>query len=164
LKEKEKRVSQIVYQKRQWMKVLWITLPLITLVVLALETRGQEWSQRIHAFGLIALINALVLAVIGSLSIRLDKDELRWSFGFLGWPSWRLPLNNIRAVELCQTRWTEGWGIRFTKEGMLYNAAGSAALKITRADGTSFRLGSADAAQLHASLSQLLAPAARRTR
>ena len=143
---------------------MWITLPLITLVVLALETRGQEWSQRIHAFGLIALIDALVLAVIGSLKIRLDRDELRWSFGFLGWPSWRLPLKNIRGVELCQSRWTEGWGIRFTKEGMLYNAAGSAALRITRTDGTTFRLGSADAAQLHTLLSELLTPTARRTR
>jgi hypothetical protein len=39
----------------------------------------------------------------------------------------------------------EGWGLRFTKEGMLYNAAGKAAVRIYKRDGKCIRLGSAEA-------------------
>lgn len=149
-------MRHIIYQKRQWMKVLWITLPVITLVVLAIETQGQTLPQRLQAFALIALINLLVIGAFGSLKIQVDEQELHWSFGVFGWPRWRLPLTEIHAIELCQSRWSEGWGIRFTKEGMLYNAAGLGAVRIGKSDGSSIRLGSAEPEVLHAELCRLM--------
>ncbi|MCU6435058.1 hypothetical protein LPB67_14870 [Undibacterium sp. Jales W-56] len=149
-------MNQIKYQQSQWIKVLWITLPLITLIVMMLETNGQNPAERLRALLTIAAINCLVLGLLGRLTIRIDSTHLRWHFGLLGWPAWKVALSEIRQVELCQTRWTEGWGIRLTTQGMLYNAAGSGAVRITKADGSSLRLGSAEPDRLYAQLHQLL--------
>ncbi|MFZ6672877.1 hypothetical protein [Undibacterium sp. Xuan67W] len=151
-------MNQIKYQQSQWMKVLWITLPLITLIVMTIETNGLDTAARLRALLTMAGINFLVLGVIGRLTIKVDSTYLRWHFGVFGWPAWKLPLNEIRHVELCETRWVEGWGIRFTKEGMLYNATGSGAVRITKADGSTIRLGSAEPDRLFAQLHQLIVP------
>ena len=113
-----------VYQTRQWIKVLGITLPLITLLVIALDSNLKTIEQYMRSAALLLFINALVIGLIGSLKIRLDDHLLCWNFGFLPWPVWRVELSQIERVELCETRAVEGWGLRFTKEGMLYNAAG----------------------------------------
>ena len=46
------------------------------------------------------------------------------------------------AVEPARSRWVEGWGIRFTGEGMLYNSSGTHAVRLTLRDGRRLRLGS----------------------
>ena len=150
-------MTPTVYQQRQWMKVLWLSLPAITLLVMALETSGQDTATRLRALLLLALINGVVLVVVGCLSIHVDDVDLRWHFGLLGWPRWRVPLAEISHVERCQSHWTEGWGIRLTTQGMLYNAAGFGAVAVTRIDGRRFRLGSAEPDQLYAHLQQRIA-------
>jgi hypothetical protein len=150
-------VNQIIYQKRQWIKVLWLTLPLITFAVLAIETQQLNFAQRINSVLLLGLINVMVIAVIGSLQITVDANSLRWQFGLLGWPKWHLDVRDIEHIELCETRWVEGWGIRFTREGMMYNAAGSGAIRITKKDGKKIRLGSAEPQVLYDILSNRMA-------
>lgn len=97
---------------------------------------------------------AVLVLFLGSLTIEVDGRELRWSFGWLGWPGGRIALADISRIETGAYRWQDGWGIRSTPSGMLYNIAGSHTLRIVRQDGSSFRLGTADLRGLQAALSE----------
>lgn len=145
------------YQSRQWLVLLWCFLPLFTTGMLLFDMRGQDLAQFPRALLVLMFVNLLVLSMFGFLRIRLDSEQLFWSFGFLGWPSWRLPMKDIADVEVCETQWYEGKGIRFTREGMLYNAAGRGAVRITKKDGSKFRLGSAEPEVLCRHLKQIVA-------
>ena len=104
---------------------------------------------------------ALTLLLVGRLCIELDSHELRWSFGWFGWPGGCLRIEEITRVEVAATRWSEGWGIRRTREGMLYNLSGRQTVRIVCRNGDSLRLGSQDPARLVAALSARLPPHAR---
>lgn len=145
------------YQSRQWVKLLWVMLPLLTLGVALFDGRHLALPQLLRSLLLIAIINLFALSIFGHLTIKLNAQDLRWHFGFFSWPKWQLKLADIVHVEVCQTLWFEGKGIRFTKEGMLYNADGNGAIRITKADGKKIRIGSAEpeilCAQLQLALS-----------
>lgn len=85
---------------------------------------------------------------MGKLTITVDDIYLRWSFGFLSLPAWKVALADIAAVEATQTKFFDGYGIKVTSQGMLYNAAGSAAIRVLKRNGKSFRLGTQDPQRL----------------
>jgi len=59
---------------------------------------------------------------------------------------WRkdTPLGDIASVERTRSSALEGWGIRITPRGMLYNVAGRDAVEVRLATGRRFRLGTDD--------------------
>lgn len=135
------------YQSRQWVVLLWVLLPLSTLGVALFGVDAapeQKAALLVKVIVLMSLINLIALAMFAHLSIQLDQETLRWHFGLLKWPKWELKISQIQRVEPCQTKWYEGKGIRFTREGMLYNAAGSGAVRIYKMDGSKIRLGCAE--------------------
>jgi hypothetical protein len=150
------QAMQTKYQTRQWVTLLWIILPLLTLGVGIFDGRNLAATQLLQSLLLIAVINLLVLGVFGHLTIKINEHDLQWQFGIFGWPKWQLKFADIRQVEVCQTMWFEGKGIRFTREGMLYNAAGNGAVRITKADGKKIRIGSAEPDVLCAQISAQL--------
>lgn len=139
--------DEYVYREHQvgWVLVL---LLLGSAAAVLVVTHGAEpaWPHRV------ALALMLLPALgLGRLTVEVAGGELRWRFGWLGWLGWpggRIALADIRSIERCQTGWLDGWGIRSTREGMLYNMAGRDALRVTRCDGRRFRIGSADVAGL----------------
>lgn len=145
-------MKQVNYQSRQWVTLLWVLLPLVTLLMVLFDTRGQNLAQSFKAIGLVMMINLLVLSIFGHLKICLDERCLRWHFGFFSWPRWQLTYAEIAGVEVCESLWYEGKGIRFTKEGMLYNASGKGAIRITKTDGKKLRIGSTEPEKLCAAL------------
>jgi hypothetical protein len=136
--------QQASYQTRQWVTLMWMMLPLLTLGVGIFDGRQLPVPQLLKSLLLIAVINLLVLGVFGHLTIKMTAQELQWQFGVFGWPSWCLTYTDMVHVEVCQTMWFEGKGIRFTREGMLYNAAGNGAVRITKSDGKKIRIGTAE--------------------
>lgn len=154
--EKSSVSASKVYQTRQWVRALWVALPLMTLAVMLLESRWQDVG---HSVLLLMAINFVVLILIAHLRIRLEQGCLSWQFGYLGWPRWSLDVREIARVEVCETPWFESKGIRFTREGMLYNATGSGAVRITKKDGTRLRLGSPEPEVLCACLQLAMATA-----
>lgn len=150
-------MSEVSYQSRQWLKLLWVFLPLFTLGMLLFDMRGQDLALLPRAITILMLINIVVLSMFGHLQIRLNRELLQWQFGFLGWPKWTLRIQDIRHVEVCETAWYEGRGIRFTREGMLYNADGRGAVRIVKTDGTRLRLGSAEPEVLSARIKEAMA-------
>ncbi|RZJ12970.1 MAG: hypothetical protein EOP39_02265 [Rubrivivax sp.] len=86
----------------------------------------------------------VVAALLGfsRLVTEVHGDRIVWRFGWLPWPRWQLDLDDIAKVEPASTRWMDGWGMRVTREGMLYNASGKQAVRLVLRDGRRLRLGS----------------------
>lgn len=154
--EKPSMPDSKVYQTRQWITALWIVLPLMTLAVMLFDSRGQEGGGSVL---LLLAINFVILVLFAHLRIRLAQGRLTWRFGILALPGWSIHVSEIARAEVCETAWFEGKSIRFTREGMLYNASGSGAVRITKRDGTSLRLGSAEPDVLCACIKMAMANA-----
>jgi hypothetical protein len=87
-----------------------------------------------------AALLLIVAPLLASLTIEVDGGELRHWFGPGVWRK-RVSLGEIADAGHVPVRWWEGWGIRVTPRGMLYNVAGTDAVEITLRSGRRFRLG-----------------------
>ena len=97
-------------------------------------------EMHVPALWLPAVMLALIGWVFSSLTIEIDARELRSHFGPGVWRK-RYPLADVTGAVPSMTRWWEGWGIRFTTRGMLYNVAGPCAVEVQLRSGRRFRLG-----------------------
>lgn len=132
-------MNELIYQEKQWNYPLFAILLLILLVqVLFLQHLHQQLRLGILMFPLLALL-------FGNLTVTLDRQAISWSFLWLHLPGWRIRLEDIASVEATSTRWMEGWGIKYTSTGMLYNVSGCGALRINLKNGKTLRLGTRDA-------------------
>ncbi|HCV04170.1 hypothetical protein E5N72_17660 [Pseudoalteromonas sp. MEBiC 03607] len=89
---------------------------------------------------IILSINLLITLLFFSLTIVIDKQKLRWYFGF-GIISKSVELSQIDDTSTYQTKWYQGIGIRMLSDGWLYNASVGKAVKITLTDGKNIYLG-----------------------
>lgn len=135
------------YQESQWLWMLWLLLPAVTLAV-GLGGVAADGRDAMAAIVLLALVNGGLLLFLGRLTVEVYDDRIEWRFGLLGRPRWSVPLAQVVQVEPARTRAIEGWGIRSTREGMLYNASGSGAVRLVLRDGRRIRLGTADPQRL----------------
>lgn len=135
--------DEYIYRERQIGWLILIVLALSATLVFG-TTWWREPAELRGPLGLVAAVLGLLAIGMGSLTVEVGGGELRWRFGWLGWPGGRIALSDIASVEPCRTTWREGWGIRFTPDGMLYNVSGCDAVRVTRRDGRRLRLGSAD--------------------
>ncbi|MFZ6639592.1 hypothetical protein ACO0LL_07585 [Undibacterium sp. TC4M20W] len=136
-----------VYVEKQWMKLLWIILPVSTVLLLAVQMiyLGPGMPGIKLALPLVSL---LLLVLLGALTVSVDASYLRWHFGLIGFPSWKIALSDIAYVEATTTSMMEGYGIRFTSKGMLYNATGNTAILVVLRNGKALRLGTQDPQRL----------------
>jgi len=97
----------------------------------------------------LAVVSLLVLSAVlfASMTVEISDGELRFHFGPGFWRK-RYPLAEIVAAEVTKSSWWEGWGIRITPRGMLYNVSGTDAVEIKLRSGHSFRIGTNDAEKL----------------
>lgn len=147
------RSDELVWREDQplW-ALVWLTPPMLALPLL---TPGGA-DLPVVALATVVAAWLIVIAVMGRLVVELHGDRLEWRYGWLGRPRWRLPLDEIAKVEIVRSRPLEGWGIRVTGQGMLYNAHGLDAVRIVRRDGRMLRLGTREPQRLAAALSARL--------
>ena len=79
-------------------------------------------------------------ALFSSLTIIVSNSQLESHFGLGFWRK-RVPLADIVGASITRSTWLEGWGIRITTRGMLYNVSGTRAVEVTLRTGRTFRLG-----------------------
>ena len=82
---------------------------------------------------------ALMLA-LSRLTVRVDEIGVSVCFGG-GLARRRFELHAIEAAKVVRTPWIAGWGIRFTRQGRLYNAWGRGAVRLRFAGGRQFTIG-----------------------
>lgn len=103
----------------------------------------------------------LTFVAFDGLTIRVTGDELAWRFGRFGFPRGRVALADIASVTVTRTTFWEGWGIRLTRRGWLYNVSGHDAVLIQRRNGKTFLLGSDEPRKLKAALDRATEQATR---
>jgi hypothetical protein len=89
--------------------------------------------------GVVTLL-AICAVLFSSLTVEIADDELRFHFGPGFWRK-RFALGDVTAANPTTTKWWEGWGIRVTSRGMLYNVSGTDAVEIELRSGRRFRIG-----------------------
>jgi hypothetical protein len=100
--------------------------------------------------GATLLVLVATAIVFSSLTVEVNDDELRWSFGPGFW-TYRLPLGEIEKVAIVRNHWWNGFGIRRRSGFRLYNVACLDAVELhlkshdIRRIGTDDPLGLADA-------------------
>lgn len=103
----------------------------------------------------------LTFVAFDGLTIRVTGDELVWRFGRFGFPRGHVALADIVSVTVTRTTFWEGWGIRLTRRGWLYNVSGHDAVLIQRRNGKTFLLGSDEPRKLKAALDRATEQATR---
>jgi len=128
---------------------------LILLLLPAALCAGLAWTSHTWWLYLLAVAFVLLAWVFSSLTIAVTDRELVSYFGPGVW-SRHVTLGDIATAERTTSSPLEGWGIRFTPRGMLYNVAGTDAVDVRLATGQHFRLGTDDPDGLLAALHSVL--------
>jgi hypothetical protein len=124
------------YEHRQTGFWIIYSIGLPALILLAV---GAFWSPRRPTLFL-ALVLLLSVLLFWKLTVKIDNETLRASFG-IGLIHKTVPVANIVACEPIRIRWWWGWGIHLTPYGWLYNVSGFDAVVITLRNGGRFCLG-----------------------
>jgi hypothetical protein len=91
----------------------------------------------------VAVLLVVIAVLFSSLTVVVTDGELCFHFGPGFWRK-RVALSEVKAATPTQSSWWEGWGIRFTPRGMLYNVSGTNAVEIELRSGRRFRIGTDD--------------------
>jgi hypothetical protein len=102
---------------------------------------------------LVALVLVIAAITFSYQTIEVTGTEVVSRFA-LGIMPKRIPLTDIVRVEYAPSSWFEGWGIRLTTRGWLYNVSGFGAVEFTMRDGNRMRFGSDDSSNLIAAIDQ----------
>jgi hypothetical protein len=146
-------MSRPLYEHTQagWpMRIAFVAASVVLVVLAAMP----ELSDR-PAPPLVLIAAAALFAVIGwtwgALTVRIQGGQLQVRFG-LGFPRKSLPLGEIAAVEVTRTTFLEGWGLRRTRRGWLYNVSGFDAVLLRLTNGRSVMVGTDEPRRLKAAI------------
>jgi hypothetical protein len=136
-------------------QVGWVTIIVMGVVALIFSRLGLVGTAPRLALQTVAL--ALVVAAIAFSyqTIEVTDSEVVSRFA-LGIMPKRIPLRDIVRVEFAPSSWYEGWGIRLTSRGWLYNVSGFGAVEFTTRDGNRMRFGTDDSSNLIAAVEHLM--------
>jgi hypothetical protein len=113
------------------------------LIVAAINTGVVAYVAASAWLGLLTVVMLALAAACSALTVELRDDQLQFYFG-LGFPRWRIKLADIVAAEPARDNPAEGWGLRVTGSGMLYNVGGLDSVRLTLVSGKSMRIGTDD--------------------
>lgn len=153
-----------IYTQTQSLWLVWVLLP-TPIAGTAAELLADGGGTATAGLVMLTVVSALLLLMLSSFTVEVGEGHIEWRFGKLGWPRWQVALSEVDSVEVTTTSFWEGWGIRRTRTGMLYNASGMQAVRLTLRDGRTLRLGSDEPERLAGFITARLAvPPPSRTR
>lgn len=131
---------------------MWWLLPLPALVVsAAMLARGDPGLA--SALASAWVVCGVGLVCLGRLVIEVHAGRLVWTFGYLGWPTWQLALDEIGLLQCVRVSALRGAGIRGLGKDRLFSVAvGGDALRITTRDGRVVTLGTPEPERLKAAI------------
>ena len=150
--------ERVRYAHRQtgWVMLVSALLPFLCLVVI--WSAAPETDRRLPTSLVPLLCGFSALAASFSwLTVRVDDSYVAVRFG-IGLFRRTIAVSDIVEVAAATTRWYAGWGIRITRQGMLYNIGGFDAVRLRLVDGRSVRIGSDEPERLLAAIRRATAP------
>ena len=127
-----------VYQHTQigWLMVGLLGVGLFAAVLMFVHGGSEaRWAG-----GIIAVVLLITTMLFSTLTVHVDEKHVTWWFGPGLW-TYSVRSDRIADVQVVRTSAIEGWGIRFTSKGRLYNVSGFDAVGITLSDGAFIRVG-----------------------
>jgi hypothetical protein len=115
-------------------------LTLIVILVAALGLFAARSHNPLPVTLIVGVLFVIAAMLFSSLTVAVGDGELRFHFGPGFWRK-RYPLTEIATADVTQSSWWEGWGIRITPRGMLYNVSGTGAVEVTLRSGQRLRIG-----------------------
>jgi hypothetical protein len=130
------RTEGVIYRRTQFGAALVASVG-AALILAAVIGAQSGW----HPASLAVLgVLAAVLLLFWSLTIEIDAARLRCFFG-PGLIRREFPLHEIVSAQAVRNRWYDGWGIRLTSHGWMFNVSGLDAVELGLASGARFRIG-----------------------
>lgn len=133
----------------------WVSVGIMGVVAILLFQVGLVGTAPRLVLQLVAIALVIAAIVFSYQTIEVTDTEVVSRFA-LGLMPKRIPLADIVRVEFAPSTWFEGWGIRLTTRGWLYNVSGFGAVEFTMRDGNRMRFGSDDSSNLIAVVEQLM--------
>jgi hypothetical protein len=127
-----------MYQHTQigWLMISLLGVGLLTAALMFVYGGSEaRWAGRI-----IAVVLLITTVFFSTLTVHVDEKRVTWWFGPGLW-TYSVRSDRIEDVQAVRTSAIEGWGIRFTSKGRLYNVSGLDAVGITLSDGAFIRVG-----------------------
>lgn len=115
--------------------IAFVEIGIATLAPIPFGARAALWLG-----GGVILACALCLT---QLKTEDTGDALDVRFGPIWWIGFQLPYDQIRSFSEDRSKWYEGWGLRYTRAGWLYNIQGFDCIRIHTDDGV-IRIGTDD--------------------
>lgn len=125
-----------VYEHTQIGRVVIFPIAIIACIIIVAAISSPTRAVLIG----VAAVLAVVALLMWKLTVRVDDDALRVSFG-PGLISKQVPLAEIQSCEPVRTGWSAGWGIHHTRHGRLYNVSIGDAVAIRLRNGQQFCIG-----------------------
>jgi len=120
------------YQSPGWFMLF---IPVFSVIVLFLVTTGS-----FSVVWIVILIGLIVGTLFWGLTVEVNKDIIRLSFGF-GIIHRSIPRERIATVTQVRNRWWYSLGVRLTPHGWMWNISGLDAVELTYHNGKKFRIG-----------------------
>ena len=121
--------------------------------IVVFATGKTGWSTA-ASLVLTLLISVAVLFCTLTVSIRDGEIECRFGPGLI---RKHVPLAAVRGARPVRTEWYQGWGIRLTSDGWLFNVSGLDAVELELVDGKRLRIGTDEPQALAAAIRGRLA-------
>ena len=129
------------YSHRQIGTQSLIALGVGIAIAIAVFFRVALTGVSVPMFATLVILLLVSLVTFTTLDCRVDSEEFRADFGFLGWPGKRVPLREIAGALPTRTALVSGFGIVITTRGWLYRVSGRGAVIVGMRDGKQFLIG-----------------------
>ena len=105
--------------------------------VVVFATGKTGWNSAASAVVTMLIVVALLFC---TLTVMIHDGEIECRYG-PGLISKHIPLAAVRGARPVRTAWYQGWGIRLTSDGWLFNVSGLDAVEVELIDGKRIRIG-----------------------
>jgi hypothetical protein len=128
------------------------TIFVVVVAAMALPSAFEEsqWSGLLFVVFMVGLV-ALTFW-FSRLIVTVEDGEVTATFGIRK-PHMVNQLSNVRTVTQVRNTWIQGWGVRKTSDGWMYNVWGLDAVELELGSGHVFRIGTDEPEQLHTAIS-----------
>ena len=151
--------AQASYRHSQPFLAMWLSMPLPAVFVSTVALLGGD-AGLLQGAAIAWLVCLVGLASLGRLVIELREQELHWTFGYLRWPHWSLPLRDIEQMQCVRTSAWRGAGIKGLGKDKLFSVSiGGPALRLILGGGRIVTLGTPEPERLRAFIEARRPPA-----
>jgi hypothetical protein len=134
-----------------WVVLLSVVGAIVAVLLIAFFTRELP----VVAF-VVLIFLVLALASFTTLTVRVDRNRLRISFG-PGLVEKSFVLGEVASCRIVTNPWYYGWGVRIIPGGWLFNVSGFRAVEIQMKNGKMYRIGSDEPEKLESFVKERLA-------